>query len=208
MTYDQTQETPMPEGAPQRPHPLLPETWRSTTPGRRLLRIVIALPGVLALLLMLLSWLLPRTRPAVFLVLAGLVMLFAAQFASARKYERGPLRAAMMAFGVALLYFAVFGVLYAEYADWAHEPAVFSTERLGEAFLLSTSIGTATGYGPGAAGGGDAGFLFIMHAQMVLLAVGVATSAAGAMARLSRQRQAVRGRRAAMAGEEEDTPDS
>jgi hypothetical protein len=141
---------------------------------------------------MLLSWLLPRTRPAVFLVLAGLVILFLLQFASARKFERGPLRAAMIAFSVVLLYFAVFGVLYAEYASWAHESSVFSTNRLGEAFLLSVSIGTATGYVPGAAGGGNAGFLVIVHTQMIILALGVAMSAAGTMARLVKERGALR----------------
>lgn len=202
-THDHTPQT-TPGGASQRPHPLLPENWQSITRGQLVLRAVIALPGVLALLLMLLSWLLPRTRPAVFIVLAAMVVLFVLQFTSARRYEQGPLRAAMTAFSVALLYFAVFGVLYAEYANWANEPTVFSTDRLGEAFLLSTSIGTATGYVPGAAGGGDAGFLVIMHAQMVILAVGVAMSAAGAIARLAKQRQALRSERAAVAGDEKE----
>jgi hypothetical protein len=188
-----------------RPAPFFGPDWQTTSRRRRLVRIVVALPGVLALALMLASWLLPRTAPAVFLVLAGLIILFVAQFLSARKYERGPLRAAMVAFSVVLLYFAVFGVLYAEYADLAHKPGVFSTDQLGEVFLLSTSIGTATGYVPGAAGGGNAGFLFIVHAQMVVLALGVATSAAGAMARMVKQRTELQTRRAGVAAEEERT---
>jgi hypothetical protein len=182
--------------------PFFGPDWQSTSRRRRMVKVVVALPGVLALALMLASWLLPRTPPAVFLVLAGMIILFVAQFVSARRYERGPLRAAMTAFSVVLLYFALFGVLYAEYADLAHAPGVFSTDRLGEVFLLSTSIGTATGYVPGAAGGGNAGFLFIVHAQMVVLALGVATSAAGAMARMVKQRTELQNRRAGMATED------
>jgi len=190
---------------PARPAPFFGTDWQNTSRRRRIVRAVVALPGVLALVLMLASWLLPRTPRAVFLVLAGLIVLFAAQFMSARRYERGPLRAAMMAFSIALLYFAIFGVLYAEYADLANKPKVFSTDQLGEVFLLSTSIGTATGYVPGAAGGGNAGFLFIVHAQMVILALGVATSAAGAIARMVKQRTELQNRRAGIAADDDGT---
>jgi hypothetical protein len=189
---------------PARPAPFFGQTWQNTSRRRRIVKAVVALPGVLALVLMLASWLLPRTRPAVFLVLAGLVVLFVAQFVSARRFERGPIRAAMMAFSVALLYFAVFGVLYAEYADLSNNPKVFSTDQLGEVFLLSASIGTATGYVPGAAGGGNAGFLFIVHAQMVILALGVASSVASAMARVVKQRTEVQQRLSADAADDEE----
>ncbi len=184
------------------------EAWSNTTRGRRILRVVVATPGVLAFLLMLLSWLLPRTRPALWLVLAGLVLLFALQFASARKFERGPIRAAMIAFSAALLYFAVFGVLYAEYSMTVGDASIFITDRLGETFMVSASIGTATGYVPAGGGGGNAGFLAIVHAQMIVLAVGVAMSAAGAMARLAARRKASDGDRAGPAGKAGGGPES
>jgi hypothetical protein len=122
-----------------------------------------------------------------------MVVCFGLQFGSARRYESGALRAAMMAFSVVLLYFAVFGVVYAEYADLAREPHVFSTDRLGEAFLVSVSIGTATGYVPASAGAGNVGFLAIVNTQMVVLAVAVASSAAGSMARMVQRRRQLRG---------------
>jgi hypothetical protein len=168
---------------------VLPESWEKTSRGRRLIALFVAAPGVLALALMLLSWLLPRTRTAELLVLAGMVVLFGLQFGSARKYEQGPLRAAMTAFSIVLLYFAVFGVIYAEYADLANEPQVFSTDRLGEAFLVSVSIGTATGYVPASAGAGNVGFLAIVNTQMIVLAVAVASSAAGSIARVVQRRR-------------------
>jgi hypothetical protein len=175
------------------PHEVLPPSWEETGGGHRLIAVFVAVPGVLALVLMLLSWLLPRTRTAELLVLAGMVVLFGLQFGSARRYEQGALRAAMTAFSVVLLYFAVFGVVYAEYADLANEPRVFSTDRLGEAFLVSVSIGTATGYVPASAGAGNVGFLAIVNTQMIMLAVAVASSAAGSMARVVQRRRRLHG---------------
>lgn len=139
------------------------------------------------------AWLLPRMHLTVLLVVGVLIVLFAVQFRGALKHEAGPLRVASVAFAVVLLYFALFGLTYAEYVDLSRTAEIFATDRLGEAFLLSTSMGTATGYFPGRSGGADPGFLAIVHAQILVLAVGVATSTAASLARAA----ATRGRKGA-----------
>lgn len=153
----------------------------------------VSLPGILSVLLMVAAWLLPRTHLTVLLVVGVLVVLFAVQFRGALKHESGPKRVASVAFAVVLLYFALFGLTYAEYADLSRASAIFATDRLGEAFMLSTSMGTATGFFPGRPGGADPGFLAIVHLQILVLAVGVATSTAASLARAA----AARGRREA-----------
>jgi len=157
-------------------------------PDRAGIFSILLLPGLASIAVMIAAWALPRGHATDFGVLAALVVLFFVQFVAAIRHESGPRRVALLTFSVVLVYFAVFGVAYAEYAVLAHRPEVFVTDRLGEAFLLSTSMGTATGYVPGRGGSALVGFLTIVHLQILVLAVGVASSTAATLARSARRR--------------------
>jgi hypothetical protein len=153
--------------------------------GRRLLLLIIV-PGVASLLLMVCSWAIPRGRVTVFVILIVLVLLFAIQLLAARRMQHPVAKAVGIAFSVSLVFFAVFGVAYAEYADFADQEGVFQTDRVGEAFFVATTLGTATGFAPDVHSA--MGLLVIAHLQLVILAVGVALTAASGLGRIAAQR--------------------
>jgi hypothetical protein len=153
--------------------------------GRRQLLLIIVC-GAASLLLMVCSWAITRGRTTVFAILVVLLLLFAIQLAASLRLHHSVAKAVGIAFTVALVFFAVFGVAYAEYADFAHNEGVFETDRVGEAFFLATTLGTGTGFAPDV--GPRMGLLVIAHLQLVVLALGVALTAASGLGRLAVQR--------------------
>jgi hypothetical protein len=153
--------------------------------ARRLLLLIIV-PGVASLLLMVCSWAITRSRGTVFAILAVLLLLFAIQIVAALRLHQPVAKAVGIAFSVALVFFAIFGVSYAEYADFAGQEAVFQTDRVGEAFFLATTLGTATGFAPDVHSA--EGLLIIAHLQLVILALGVAMTAASGLGRVAATR--------------------
>lgn len=152
---------------------------------RRLISLIVV-PGVASLLLMVCSWAITRSRTTVFVVLVVLLALFVVQLVASLRLGQRVARAVGLAFSAALVFFAVFGVTYAEYADFARQEGIFSTHRLGEAFFLATTLGTGTGFAPDV--GSKMGLLIIAHLQLVVLALGVALTAASAFGRVAMQR--------------------
>ena len=159
---------------------------RAATASGRVLLVLIIVPGLASLLLMVCSWAVVRTRGTVFVMLAILLALFAVQLVASLRLPQRAGKAVGIAFSVALVFFAVFGVAYAEYADFAGQESIFQTDRVGETFFVATTLGTATGFAPDVSS--TMGLLVIAHLQLVILALGVAMTAASGLGRRAVQR--------------------
>jgi hypothetical protein len=161
--------------------------WHRYLAAAREHRVWVLFPSFLSLVVEGLSWLIPRTHVSAILVLLLLALLFVLQLWLADKTARGSMRLAAMAFGAALFYFAVFGSAYSLYASFGGHQQIFFSDRLGEAYFISTSMGTGTGtlFGLHLEAAPDVTLAVIMHMQLVVLAVAVAISAGLALAKIT-----------------------